>query len=134
MNDAPSPYSWPPAPAEVQVHCCLDLRETVVGADDELSERELPVMRQPLNGRWYPSADGFAYSEVVRFTADVPEIEHLRDGVWVGGARAERAWLEWPNGRELTIPIGDDPLYISGKGAAFSLFPIQIGLDIFTAR
>lgn len=133
MTDEPSLRTWPPAEPEVQVHCCLDLRETVVGDDDELSERELPVMRQPLNGRWYPYDEGFAYPEVVRFTADVPEIERLRDGVWVGGARAERVWLEWPDGRQVTVPIGTDPIYISGKAATFSLFPIRISLNAFEA-
>lgn len=120
--------TWPPPQPEVQVHCCLDLREVVI-ADGEVTEREMPVLRQPLRSRWYPYVDGFAYPEVVRFTADVPEIETLPDGRWVGGARAERVWLEWPDGRELTVPIGDDPLYISGPGATFSLFPIQVGLD-----
>lgn len=124
-------FGWPPAPPEVQPACCLDLRLQRVVDRELVDEDPMPVLRQLLYGRWYPCDEGFAYAHPVVFTANSPAIEHLVDGRWVGGARVERCWLEWPDGRQLTIPIGDSPLYISGPAATFSAFPIKISVDAF---
>lgn len=74
-----------------------------------------------LGGQWYATADGFAYSDPIRFVIDCPDLDE-------GGVEVERVWIRFADGTELDIPV-IRPLWLSGRGATFRVSPIVVGVQ-----
>lgn len=76
-----------------------------------------------LSGRWYPTADGFAYYAPVQFVMDCPDLTTGEADTWV-----ERVWLTWPDGHVAEIPLGPDRYGLAGEGATFTVGPIVVAI------